>query len=135
MTKEEFEKMTDYVLTDDEFEMVRDIYNLSAPDAQENFIASFHGWDKWELLTASAQVLENYRRKNTKLRNETNALKKLLVDIAIWLRKNEVRKALVCIKNVLGRKMFILELWKNKAPLTKSDIWDLIDIVEKSDCE
>lgn len=133
MTKEEFEKMTDVVLTDNEFEMVNSIYMLSENETKQEFALRFAKINKVELLSDCAQVLLKYRKKDEQQRSEIRVLRGVLMDIAVYLRKGEVEKTFSLLKNLVGRKDFIIALWRNAVPLTSDDIDDLIDIVEKSD--
>ena len=135
MLKQEFEKLTGLDLTDNEFEMVNAIYMLSENETKQEFAMRFAKINKVELLSACAQVLLKYRKKDEQQFKEIGFLKDVLMDIAVYLHKGEFEKTISLIKNLIGRKEVIIALWRNKVRLTSTDIDDLIDIVQKSDFE
>lgn len=132
MLKEEFKELSGLDLTDREFDMVNAIYMLSENQSKHEFAQEFLRYNKDILLSACAQVLDEYRKKNEQQFKEINVLKDTLMKIAVYLRQGEVGAIYSLIKNFLGRKKYLVELWRNHIGLSSDDIDELIDIVQKS---
>lgn len=126
MLKEEFKELSGLDLTDREFDMVNAIYMLSETESKDEFALRFAKFNKYELLSACAQVLEKSYEKNNNQWHEIKAKENVLLEVAELIRKGHYEDAVIKIKNCLGNYIVIRHLWERAIPLIDEDIRTLI---------